>query len=268
MDSSDSKSNDLLFDYRTLRLTVGIVAMGLPVIVYLITLTITSSISASYYTDARDVFVGALFVIGALFLAYQGHKEYIQEKWISRAGAIAAFSAAIFPTSCDQCMSDVRSTIHYIAAFILFSSVVYFCLFAFTGRAKAKIRKEETEKIELLGEESKDAEDRLDTLEALQMMQERRIRFYKICGLLIAGIMLASLIASFTLSSVIRQAWPITFIAEALALELFGFAWLTASKALPFMAHKEERLHLFKRNGQGAQVSEKTLANKSILRQG
>lgn len=258
MISSDSKANDLLFDYRTLRLLVAIVAMGLPLAVFLVSVTITSSISASYYTNARDVFVGALFVIGALFLAYQGHKEYVLEKWVSRAGAIAAFFAATFPTSCDQCVSDVKSTIHYVAAFILFSSVVYFCLFAFTGQAKAKIRKEENEKIELLGKEGKDAEDRLYTLEALQMMQRRRIRFYMTCGLVIAGIMLGALIASFSLSGPVRQAWPITFIAEAVALELFGFAWLTASKALPFTAHETERLPIFNRKVQGAQVSVRT----------
>jgi len=248
MDSSNSTADDLLFDYRTLRLTVGVVAMGLPLAVYLITFTITSSISASYYTDARDIFVGLLFVIGALFLAYQGHKDNIQEKWFSKIGAIAAFCAAIFPTSCDQCGPDVNSTIHYIAAFVLFSSVVYFCLFAFTGRAKAKIMDEEKQKNKYQMEAGKDVKDKIDTLEAKQIKQRRRIMFYKICGIAIAVIMLGSVFASFVLSAAIKKAWPITFIAEAAALELFGIAWLTASKTLPFLAHEEERLHLLKRS--------------------
>ena len=267
MATKESNVKDLLFDYRTLRLTVGIVAMGLPLAVYLSTLTITSSISASYYTDARDVFVGLLFVIGALFLAYYGHKDNLLEKWISRIGAIAVFCAAIFPTSCDLCEPDVKSTIHYIAAFILFSSVVYFCLFAFPGSAKAKIADEEEEKNKLQKMGGKEVIHKIDTLVALQRMQARRILFYKMCGFVIAAIMLGSVIASFALSNAIKQAWPITFIAEAAALELFGIAWLTASKTLPFLAHEQERLPLFKRKQQGAQVSAKTRASETILRQ-
>jgi quinol-cytochrome oxidoreductase complex cytochrome b subunit len=246
MATSDSNSSDLLFDYRILRLIVGIVAMGLPLTVYLVTLTVTSSISASYYTDARDVFVGALFVIGALFLAYQGHKDKTQEKWISNIGAIAAVCAAIYPTSCDQCGPDVNSTIHYIAAFILFSAVVYFCLFAFSGSAKAKISNEEKEKNKLQEAGGKDVKHKIERLAALQKMQARRVLFYKICGFVIAAIMLASVIASFALSAALKQAWPITFIAEAAALELFGIAWLTASKAVPFLAHEDERPQPFK----------------------
>ena len=254
MVSSKSTAKDLLFDYRTLRLTVGIVAMGLPLAVYLVTFTITSSISASYHTDARDVFVGLLFVIGALFLAYHGHKENKLEKWISKIGAIAAFCAALFPTSCDLCAPDVKSKIHYFAAFALFSTVVYFCLFAFTSRAKAKIMDEEKEKDKYQNVAGKDAQDKIDTLEAKQIKQRRRILFYTICGLVIAAIMLGSVVASFVLSTAIKKALPITFIAETAALELFGIAWLTASKAVPFLAHEEERLYLFKRKEQGVQT--------------
>lgn len=115
MKTSDS---DAVFDYRALRLLVGLIALILPVIVVLIASTSLSSISASYYTEARDVFVGALFIIGALLLAYNGHTS--MEKWVSKGAAFASVFAAIFPTTCDLCEANIKSVIHYVAAVILF----------------------------------------------------------------------------------------------------------------------------------------------------
>lgn len=63
----------LVFDHRTLRLIVGGIAFSFSLVVFLLATTITSSISSSYHTNARDVFVGFLFVIGALLIAYKGH---------------------------------------------------------------------------------------------------------------------------------------------------------------------------------------------------
>ena len=71
MTTSESKQK-LVFDYRALRLTVGLVAFGLPIVTWLISSASISSISASYHTGARDIFVGSIFVIGALFLHTTG----------------------------------------------------------------------------------------------------------------------------------------------------------------------------------------------------
>src|SRR5215510_15469526 len=64
---------DLGFDPRTLRLIIGALAFAFPLTVIARTGKITTSISASYYEEAnRDVFVGFLFIIGALLIAYKG----------------------------------------------------------------------------------------------------------------------------------------------------------------------------------------------------
>lgn len=103
-----------VFDYRALRALVGIVAFALPPAVWLISsFARLPSVSASYYTAARDVFVGALFGIAALLLGYNGHTPL--EKWGSKVAALAAFVAAILPTSCVDCEPDFRSRIHYFA---------------------------------------------------------------------------------------------------------------------------------------------------------
>ena len=74
MDTSESKEN-LVFDYRTLRGIVGGIAFSFSGVVVVLARTITSSISSSYHTQARDVFVGFLFIIGTLLVAYKGHEH-------------------------------------------------------------------------------------------------------------------------------------------------------------------------------------------------
>src|SRR5687768_1062017 len=123
MMAAESKKQDEIFDYRTLRLLVGIVAFALPIVVWA-TARIAGdkidSISISYHTDsARDFFVGALFIIATLMVAYNGHDpsgnesmkdgpaphplmKWISEKWASKVVALMAVGVALFPTTRPQ----------------------------------------------------------------------------------------------------------------------------------------------------------------------
>ena len=239
--------NELVFDYKTLRLLVGGIAFALPWVVIFATLTVTSSISASYHTKVRDIFVGALFVIGALFLAYNGRKVDLGEeqvggfwKWLSNfwneaaafrklerkyeervvslLGGIAAVVAALFPTACDLCEADLKSRVHVIAAAILFSAVVYFCLVAFLNQVKPALKKTWKD-----GGKAK-----------------LRAWIYLSCGWGIAAIMLGSVVAPYALTVAVAKASSITFWAETAALWLFGIAWMTASKFLRFLVDDEK----------------------------
>jgi hypothetical protein len=60
----------IVFDYRALRLIMGLIAFSLPIVVTVLATGPLSSISAPYYTDGRDAFVGMLFIVGALLWAY------------------------------------------------------------------------------------------------------------------------------------------------------------------------------------------------------
>ena len=161
MASSDSNSDDLLFDYRTLRLIVGALAFAFPTVVIALTGKVTTSISASYHeSETRDVFVGFLFIIGALLISYKGHlqgeprdktqslwKWIISFKWLNRyqedmistIGGFAAIFTALFPTNCDGCLVGTDAKVHLVGAFILFSTIVYFCLIAFLRSLNAKL---------------------------------------------------------------------------------------------------------------------------------
>ena len=155
-----SKFNDqLTFNPRTLRLTIGALAFAFPAAVIALTGKITTSISASYHeVQTRDVFVGFLFIIGALLISYKGHtqektasesgsilartwewlKQY-QEDVVSTIGGIAAILTALSPTACNGCPMDTKANIHMIGAFILFSTVVYFCQIAFLRSLNQKL---------------------------------------------------------------------------------------------------------------------------------
>jgi len=76
-----------VFDYRTLRLLIGLIAFSLPLVVELLATATIPSISASYYTEARDAFVGMLFIVGAFLWAYNGHTDW-QGRW-SKVAAVA-----------------------------------------------------------------------------------------------------------------------------------------------------------------------------------
>lgn len=259
MNPSRSQEN-LVFDYHTIRLLIGLIALSFPWLVSIRASKITPSISWSYYTNARDLFVGLLFVIGAFLISYKGHKPRLHKNevgkfwnWVSKfwkgainfrirereheedlvgwVGGIAAGVTAVNPTAfCVEktCPSDPTAIIHYIGAFILFATTVYFCLVAFRGQVNAKIKINEG----LSGKGGKDP-------------KKLRVRFYSFCGWGIVAIMLGSVVAAYTQFDAISN---ITFWAEAAALELFGTAWLIASQYLPIVTDERERQKLFWNN--------------------
>jgi uncharacterized membrane protein len=200
-----------VFDYRTLRLLMGIIAFTLPFIVTLISSTTLLSISASYYTEARDIFVGLLFVVSAFLLAYNGHT--LKEAWASKIASFAAMVVAIYPTSCELCEPDIKSIIHYIAAAIFFSILAYFCLGPFRKNTRGQTGK-----------------------------KGRRAKIYFICGWIIIICMLIMGISKFTLPAEVQDSIYITYWGESVALWAFGVAWMVAGKVIPLLVDEEEAL--------------------------
>jgi len=137
-----------VYNYLTLRLLVGLVAFTMPFIVSKFFLNEIFSISASYHTGTRDLFVGMLFIVGIFLLAYNGHTR--GQAIASKVAGIAAIIAAIFPTSCHNCKEyftfcdiEPASDIHNVAAAVLFLVLAYFCLVPFRKRAREKGKKKE-----------------------------------------------------------------------------------------------------------------------------
>ena len=210
-----TKNSSIIFDYRALRLIVGLIAFALPFVVSIISSSPLSSISASYHTEARDAFVGMLFVVGAFLWAYNGHTQL--QAWASKIASFAAIFVAIFPTTCDICETDIKSIIHYGAAAILFAILAYFCFGPFRKNTK--------------GQKGK---------------KGKRSKIYFTCGWIIVGCMLGLGLMELTISYETLKAFKVTYWAEAIALSAFGIAWTIAGKYFRPFVDKEEALLLFK----------------------
>ncbi len=211
--------NQLVFQYRTIRLLVGIIVILLPVLVtYFSGEDNLTSISVSYYSNARDAFVGLLFVVGAFLMAYRGH--YFYEGIASIIASFAAFLVAIAPTECDPLVGidyceykhlvTENALVHVLAAGTMFLILAYFCFYPFRLRAK--------EKYEF---------NKNDTWAFMRQY------IYIICGILILLAILG--IVAFKLNFGIHHPKTV-YVAEFVALIAFGVAWFVAG--LPFNSVK------------------------------
>ena len=205
--------SDKIFDYRALRLIMGLIAFTLPFVVNLLSPTPLSSISASYHTEARDVFVGMLFIVAAFLWAYNGHTK--NQARASKVASLAAIFVALFPTNCETCQADSTSNIHYIAAAVLFGTLAYFCFGPFRENTKGQGGK-----------------------------KGRRSKIYFVCGLVMALCILSIGIGQMAVPDLTMKALKITYWAEAIALVAFGVAWIVAGKIFSPLVDDEEALKI------------------------
>lgn len=205
-------------DHRTIKLIVGGVALGLAPLTIALSPAPIASISASYHEGgaAQSVFVGFLFAIAALLLAYNGLSR--TEMILSKGAAAAGLGVALFPCTCGRYAVPLP-WMHGLAASVMFLILAWFCLI-FWRRARAKRH-----------------------TRAL-----RRARLYALCG---AAIVLS--MAVLALNALLGDAWlravpRLVLYGEATALTAFGIAWLTASHALPWLNQADERFAPWRAN--------------------
>ena len=209
--------------YFNLRLGMGIIGIFLPLLLWLVAYVISSqgllpSMSAYYHSVARDVFVGALFAIGAAAFLYKGysHKENIA---MNLAG-IFAVGVAVFPTDCPDeiartmCEGPTFRGIHATSAILFFLMIAYVCLF----RSK----------------------DTLSTVKD-EARRKRFSRLYLIIGILMILLPLLVLIKSYGYMNFIGVRSAV-FWMEALAIWSFSAFWLVKSFEIKQTTVKPELL--------------------------
>jgi hypothetical protein len=198
---------------KRLRLGVGVIAGALPFVVLFGNMLFTQravwlgSISGSYYTQMRGVFVGSLCAIGVFLIAYRYAKW--DDIWSTVAGGLAIV-VALFPTPPDRSNGVVTRTqvsigvVHFVAATSLFLVLGYFCLFLFTRSTAGTIR--------------------------TPQKQTRNTIYRCAGGVIVAAIVAAGLIALLAPRSV-RESWNTLFWCETIAILSFAMAWLTKGGA-------------------------------------
>jgi hypothetical protein len=216
--------NPAVLSYFALRRFAGYIGFALPVIVFFygkcIHSCVPASISGSYYTGVRNVFVGSLCSIGVFLVASIGYKR---DRIPSVIAGAAAFVVAFSPCTPDGCAYKgiteppypFTPCIHTAAATTLFLTFAWFCLVLFTRTAD-------------------DPNGYMPRLQGLPHRKKIRNATYIICG---SGMLLAMLI--YALHTPLGSVWPALFTATHLLLGvewtclwLFGFAWLTKGQQL------------------------------------
>jgi len=218
----DSQRHEI--DHRTIKLTVGLIAVSIAFLTSAFAADKLTSISASYFEGGltQTIFQGFLFAISALLFSYKGYSQ--TELVLSKLASIAAVCIAVFPCEYRGAgplpPSFIRPepVIHYTAATVMFLILAYFC-FGFFRRALAKGHFE----------------------------AKARASIYALClaAILISISIMA--IDAVTQGALTQRCSRLTFWCEAGALMAFGFSWLVASRVLPGITRADERFRPFAR---------------------
>lgn len=195
--------------YRTLRTAVGLLGILLPFVASLSGWLLPPrlpkpSISAYYYTDTRDFFVGMLCAIGVFLVCYRGPQKI--DEVVSALAGVFAVGVAWLPTKPEGAASPAQelvSRLHYASAALFFSAITFMALFLFTKGDTADPAK------------------------------RRRNVLYRACGITMATCIAVMLVQAwfFPGSKETWKAHGITFVLETISIEAFGIAWLVKGAA-------------------------------------
>lgn len=194
-----------LITAKTLRRAVGILGIALPVAVFLGALIIfqegvLGSISGSYHTGMRDVFVGVLWATGIFLFCYKGY-EKMDDRVATWAGVFAVL-VSLFPTTPD---GPVSGFVEFIGTLHLLFAAVFFILLSFMSF-------------------------KLFTKSDLKVIKgQKRIRnlVYVNCAyIMFACVVLMAIVSLIpSVGEMLRGLRPI-LVLETVALWAFGFSWL------------------------------------------
>jgi hypothetical protein len=201
-------------DHRVIKLVVGVIAVSLALFMQIASGEPLRSISESYHYQARDLFVGLLFAVAAMFLSFRGENRF--ERKLTILVSLCTALVAVAPCECARPASPL-SALHFPAAAGVFAIMGYFCW---------RFRRTALSKVEWYPEAG------------------NRAHVYTACllGMIGGGIMA---IAYALARTPIDAAFPnYIFWLETTGLVSFGVSWLTASKTIPVITNPRERYHL------------------------
>jgi len=247
MSERSKARNELVISYLLLRKTVGWIGTLLPVVliagnVIFYSTDLPDSMSSYYYTHMRNVFVGTLCALGVFLLAYAGYDEW--DRWITNIAGIGAIGVAMFatkPTVCpvraNSCASpavramttgqSVIGTIHLGFAMIAFLALGVMAL-RFAKLPPTAVPRPPGIPAWLRSALGMPQRGQADPRTAAD---KRSSAIFRCCGI---GILLCVVlaVASNFLPTSVKNAAPVLFIFEALAVFAFGVSWFVKGQTL------------------------------------
>jgi hypothetical protein len=246
------QENELIISYMFLRKIVGWIGSLLPIVLILgglltVTASLPESMSGYYYTQMRNVFVGALCALGIFLVGYAGYDDV--DRWITNVAGLGAIGVAFLPTKPPVCALGGRACLPpSVARLSMTQQIVgdaHLCFAAVTFIALGVMalrfaKSEETPSGQLAVNRvrhglglAKPSGDR--------QSPRKRIRnvIYRICGIAILScVALAAL--SNVLPMPVSARLPLLFSFEALAVFAFGISWFVKGQTLlPILKDRE-----------------------------
>jgi hypothetical protein len=208
---------NLIVSYLTLRRTIGILGMILPLIVIVGGFiqpppAVQPSISDYYYTNMRDFFVGLMCAVSLFLVTYKGYDN--RDDIVTTLCGAFAFGVAAFPTVIThgdhgpvgifRIPDTISMYFHLGSAFLFFILLAVNSIFLFTKSGDEEITDQ----------------------------KEKRNKVYRGCGYVILGcLVLLVIYVALLQNTPITNAKPV-LILEAIALLAFGFSWLVKGDTL------------------------------------
>jgi Protein of unknown function (DUF998) len=203
-----------VLSYRELRTAVGFIGVALPPILALGCRLcqhhwLEPSLSAYYYTNMGNYFVGSLAAIGVFLAFTRGYGGWdVAAGWIA---GVCAIGVALFPTKPETCATPRQitiSNIHHTCAGVLFIVLGLMSLFLFRKTVSKETRTERKKKRDVV---------------------------YLVCGVIILVCVAALGVLHWTAPEALSARPYPEFCLETIAIEAFGLAWLTKGETFSFI---------------------------------
>ncbi|MBK6699579.1 MAG: hypothetical protein IPG55_06695 [Saprospiraceae bacterium] len=217
-DQSKEDNNHLVISYIALRNLIGFSGMLLPIVLVLFNdCNLLCSISHYYYSEAGDILVGFMVLIGTFLFTYNGYGG-IWEKLCYVFAGLGALCAGLCPPShelvCIDSLEQIHTTInlkllgnfHLPGAAIFLSLSAFITLYYFTKRDQiTPIVKDKS----------------------WRNKNKRNIVYY-ICGtIMVLSLIILAVYLKISKNINFPQFYSFVFIFETIAVWAFGIAWLT-----------------------------------------
>ncbi|MRW83761.1 hypothetical protein GJ698_06590 [Pseudoduganella sp. FT26W] len=226
-------------DTGTVKWMIGAIAFALPTILIVAwgigaLHKFPTSISECYVLSeqewTRDIFVGLMFALAALLLAYNGGDD--TDLLLSKLACLGAVVLATNRCECDgQYLDNIpRSAIphaHAIGTALVVGVLLYFCV-VFYRRAKEKLQV---------------AKDAGQAAQATYI--KRRMGMYVAAGALQALAAIPYLMHSFA-DEADKPTDIGVFVAEAMTLYAFAICWYTSARTNRWLEHASKRKAVFR----------------------
>ena len=217
---------------KILRISVGAIGASLPVTLIIWNAIkgagtiVPASMSGTYYTSARNLFVGALCALGVFLF---GYRSTTLQNWCTSFAGVCAVLVAFNPTAPTKPLTepDWVNYLHHAAAMALIATLGLFCWVIFFATHPQRVQHAGSPET-----------GRLSTWLAgirATLQQSWKCRIYFSAGLLV---LISGLLAVYTgvWSVGWSTGWPSLYLFEGIAVFSFGVAWFTSASDLKVTA--------------------------------